>query len=157
MRGACYDRARFIEKTARYYDFKTRRIFIITRIHKSFILNIIKSGQPSHASTEILTSKGWLGVDSNNKILLLDKNNNPLIFTDLIQKLSKFNNEYFYYNEKIKKSEFLKKIKLHQNYRLDRIYNFDLIYGLYSRHGMFHFPRIPIFEINLSEFSYNFK
>lgn len=157
MRGACYDRARFIEKTARYYNLKTRRIFIIIRKQKSFILNILSSGQPSHASTEILTSKGWLGIDSNNKILLLDKNNNPFTFEELIQKLSKFNNEYIYYREKIKKSSFLRKIKLHQNYRRNSIYNFDIIYGLYSRHGMFHFPRIPIIEINLREFSYNFK
>ena len=56
--GCCFDRARFIEKASRYFKFKTRHVFLIHPYKGLSITNILPLKQPSHAVSEILTSKG---------------------------------------------------------------------------------------------------
>jgi len=60
--GCCFDRARFIGKTARFYGFQTRHLFLISPKYGS-LSNLLPLSQSSHATSEVLTSKGWMGVD----------------------------------------------------------------------------------------------
>ena len=65
-KGLCYDKSRVIEKILRYSGFKTRHISIYSTTEtQSALKSFWASGTPSHAVTEVWTSKGWLVVDSN--------------------------------------------------------------------------------------------
>ena len=91
-------------------------------------------GKDSHAATEVLTSKGWMGVDSNESFLLIDKNNLPYTFANAIS------------------------YGLINNHSKRPFYKSQMIYviGLYSRNGNFFEPYIPyIPEINIFDFFSN--
>jgi hypothetical protein len=133
--GCCYSRARFTEKTLRYYGFKTRRVAIHVDgpygVPGTLMLKTV-----SHATTEVLTSRGWMGVDSNESFILITRSGQPLTFknfkshhADLEQKPIP---ESFYQNE------------------------YTVVYGLYSRHGKFHGAFLPVPEFNYQEVFYNF-
>jgi len=97
--------------------------------------NLLIIGSDSHASTEVLTSRGWLGVDSNEPFILLDKDNFPNTYEESI------NNGVF---------------NIHTE---NPFYKQPLIYviGLYSMHGTFFEPYLPyIPEINFNDFFGNF-
>ena len=132
--GCCFDRARFIEKAARYYGFKSRHVFLIQPKLIS-LTNILPLGQTSHAASEILTSRGWMGVDSNEQFILVDEKGAPLTYSAAL-----FND----YALAIMKSKDL--------YTPD----LDIIYGLYSRHGSYHGRDIPGPEFVFSELLQNF-
>ena len=97
--------------------------------------NLLIPGSKSHAVSEVLTSKGWLGVDSNQQFILLDRDNNPNTYEKAIS--SGVINYY---------SEFY-------------LYKKPLIYviGLYSRNGTFFEPYLTFIpEINFKDFFSNF-
>lgn len=77
--GCCYDRARFTEKALKYYGFETRHVAIYD-ISKYGLLGFFIPGISSHATSEVLTTKGWMGVDSNEPFILLTKSNEVLTF-----------------------------------------------------------------------------
>jgi len=132
--GCCFDRARFIEKSARLYEFQTRHIYLIKEKF-NFLANVLPLGQLTHATTEVLTSKGWIGVDSNEPFVLTDESGNPLTYADSLVNsyaLAMMEPKEFYTS------------------------NIDLIYGLYSRHGSFHGLNIPGPEFVFSELLHNF-
>lgn len=139
--GMCSDRSRVIEKILRYSGFKTRHInFYAKKGIGSALKTLLTPGGPSHAISEVLTSEGWLVVDSNVAWLSLDKNDRPVSLKDLWFSLESskpvdWKNEppSFIYNEP-----------------------FTFVYGLYSRHGKFYPPYNFIPDIHLSEFSGNF-
>ncbi|MBO8240522.1 hypothetical protein HA152_07375 [Prochlorococcus marinus XMU1412] len=134
--GCCYDRARFIEKTLTYYGFESRRIFLLAT-DKYGIFSAIVPKQDSHAVSEAKTSKGWIGVETIEPFFVLnDEDNNPLTFRKALKE----------------KYNFPKKIYDNFYYR-----NPMSINGLYSRHGKFHNPYIPLPEINFKDFAYNFN
>ena len=138
--GICNDRSRVIEKILRYYGFKTRHIALYsTGETDSNLKSILTPGIPSHALTEVLTSKGWLVVDSNEEWVAIDKNNHPISISEIIRNknsvIGRLKNEFpfpIYVND------------------------FFAIYGLYSRHGMYYPPYNFIPDINYSEFLDNF-
>jgi len=132
--GCCFDRARFIEKAARYYNFKTRHVFII-KPKISSLLNLFPLNQSSHAASEVLTQKGWLGVDSNEPFIILDQDQNPVTYKAAL-------------NTDINHSKMFPETLFSGD--------IDIIYGLYSRHGFFHAPKIPGPEFAFSEFLHNF-
>lgn len=77
-KGLCYDRSRVIEKTLRYSGFKTRHISIFSKTKTRSAFKSLKTpGVLSPAVTEVLTKKGWLIVDSNNRWLSIDRHENP--------------------------------------------------------------------------------
>jgi len=78
-RGLCYDRSRVIEKILRYSVFDTRYISIYStqKTHSSF-KSLMTPDIPSHAVTEVLTKRGWLVADSNNRWLSIETQGNPL-------------------------------------------------------------------------------
>ena len=78
-----------------------------------------------------MTSRGWLGVDSNEVFVLLDKDNSPNTYEQAIN-----NGVIDIYSEE----PFYKK-------------PFIYIIGLYSRNGTFFEPYLPyIPEINFNDF-----
>ena len=136
--ACCFDRARITEQALQIYNFKVRHVFLTQTENRGYF-NLLAPGSPSHAVTEVLTSRGWLGVDSNEPLILLDQDNLPntyeqAIHNGLIDSLST--------------STFT-----------DYFYKKPLVYviGLYSRNGTFFEPYLPyIPEINFNDFFGNF-
>lgn len=141
--GQCSDRARSIEKGLKVIGFKTRFAAIFSR-EKTFTppaTMAIDSGYDlrSHAVIEVLTSKGWLIVDTNSRWLSLNENNEPVSLSELQDIKDKPNLKW----SKTNKGEFYWLLKG----------PFTYVYGLYSRHGLFYPPFTPyIPDINWSEF-----
>ncbi len=133
--GCCYDRARFIEKAARYYGYQTRHVFLIQRAYNTVLSHLLPLNQSTHATSEILTTDGWLGVDSNRPFILLSPNGRPKTYREAMDALDEFSfmEPYAFYDQDI-----------------------DVIYGLYSRHGRFHGKQLPGPEYVLSELLWNF-
>jgi len=132
--GCCYDRARFAEKALEYYGFETRHVFLIEQEFPLF--NLLIPGVRSHASSEVKTSKGWLGLDSNEDFILLTDNNLPLSYEQALQNTGNIKSKMrpvSFYSKKI-----------------------QVYYGLYSRHGFFHGLNLPGPEINLDQIHHNF-
>ena len=135
--GCCVEFSRFIEKTLNYYNFETRHVFLIEPYKGFSILNFLPLGQQSHAGTEVLTSKGWMSVDSKHQFILAKVINDEIYV-------------YSYLDLKNKKEA----IKIVEGIGLYKK-NLDIIYGLYSRHGYFYGLNLPGPEINLKEFIFN--
>ncbi len=133
--GCCYDKARAIEKALIYYGFSTRRVFLLQNIEENPIHNFLPLNQQSHAVSEVLTMRGWLGVDSTEPYILLDDDDLPLTYRDAIADRE--------YRERLVPVHF---------YR----HSIAVINGLYSRHGFFHGLDLPGPEVNVAEFVSNF-
>ncbi|MDR3159212.1 MAG: hypothetical protein LBU11_09450 [Zoogloeaceae bacterium] len=133
--GCCYDRARFTEKALRHYGFSTRHVAIYDAGNHG-VFSIFIPGIPSHATTEVRTQKGWLGVDSNHPFLLLTRDGKPLT----------------YRNFKAWENDIPDPVVPRSAYERELL----IIYGLYSRHGKFHGPNLPGPEFVLAELRYNF-
>ena len=133
--GCCYDRARFTEKALEHFGYQTRHVALY-RSDKFGVFSILIPRVGSHATTEVKTSQGWMGVDSNDLFILRDSNGKLYTFKEI---------ESF----KSIMPDVLKQIELF-NYPL------TVVYGLYSRHGMFHGANLPAPEINYSDFLFNF-
>lgn len=134
--GCCYDRARFIEKSARYFGFETRRVFLIKPVYGISLANLLPLGQISHGTSEIFTSKGWMGVDSVKPFILTNHIQEPVTFRSAINQIDEYNilkPDIFFTGE------------------------IDVIYGLYSRHGNFHGRNFPGPEYVFSELLMNFR
>lgn len=128
--ACCYDRSRITEQTLQIYGFKVRHVHL-NETSKRGYLNLLIPKTSSHAVSEVLTSKGWLGVDSNEPFLLLDKKNNPNNYAKAIS-----NGLINYYSE-------LSFYKKPMTYTI----------GLYSRNGTFFEPYLPyIPELNFTDF-----
>ena len=132
--GCCFDRARLIEKSARYYGFETRRVFLIVPAYGASLTNVIPLRQGSHATSEILTKKGWLGVDSNHPFILKGQFDDPYTYRAALDSIDDF------------------QMMAPMNFYVD---NIDVIYGLYSRHGNFHGKNFPGPEFVMSELLWN--
>ena len=133
--GCCFDRARFIEKAARYYGFETRHLFLVENHYWLYVANLLQLGQMSHATSEVLTSRGWLGVDANRPWLLISEENSPLSYEQALG------------------------INMSPKHVLPRSFDpekVDIIYGLYSRHGFFFSPKLPGPEFVFTELLFNF-
>jgi hypothetical protein len=138
--GLCFDRSRVIEKIFRYSGFEARHVFMLSKEHTgSWIKAVITTGVSSHAVTEVLTSKGWLIVDSNAQWVSTDSEGRPVS---------------------------IEKIRYAVEYSVpirwgaeppSTIYRkpFTFIYGLYSRHGYFYPPYNGIPDVNYGELLQN--
>ena len=128
--ACCYDRSRITEQALQIYGFKVRHVHL-NETSKWGYFNLLIPNTSSHAVSEVLTSKGWLGVDSNEAFLLLDKNNYPNTYEKAIS------------NGVI------------NSYSKSPIYEKSMTYviGLYSRNGTFFEPFLPyVPEINFNDF-----
>ena len=127
-KGCCWDRARFIEKALSYYNFKTKRISLYKpQSNDKFWL--FKKSIPSHATSEVKTINGYLGIDSLSTLLLLDQNSQPLTFRKAKEIDYKFGDDQEFF-------------ALKEEYKV--------IEGLYSRignkYGLKFIPDINVFD-----------
>ena len=132
--ACCFDRARIIEQALQIYGFKVRHVHLNETANRGYF-NLLYPGSKSHAVTEVLTSKGWLGVDSNEQFILLNKKSFPNTYEEAITS------------------------GLINNYSEFPLYKKPLTYviGLYSRNGTFFEPYLPFIpELNFKDFSSNF-
>jgi len=132
--ACCFDRSRITEQALQIYGFKVRHVHLNLTDKRGFF-NLLVSGSDSHAVTEVLTSKGWLGVDSNEPFILQDKDNFPNTYKQAIHNGV---------------------INMHTD---NHFYKKPLTYviGLYSRNGTFFQPYLPFVpEINIKDFFGNF-
>lgn len=83
--GLCFDRSRTFEKAMAYIGLKSRHVFVLYAEGKSFLSAFITRGQPSHAVSEVLTTRGWITVDSNSTWLSLDKAGRPMLLDEVWQ------------------------------------------------------------------------
>lgn len=136
----CFDISRTIEKILMFNGFNTRHISLYsTQKTKSKIKSLVTPGVNSHAFLEVLTSKGWLVVDSTANWISVNEEGIPVPLKDIqlnIIKQKKINWRYSNINE---------------------IFTlpFTFVYGLYSRHGKFYPPYNSIPDIEYNEFLYN--
>ena len=131
--ACCFDRSRFMEQAFKYYGFKTRHVFLIDSVKDGILSIFLKNS--SHAVSEVLTSKGWLGVESNYQMILLDDELNVYSFEEILSKrlLKEFTDE--------------KEILVWQKRPI------TYVIGLYSRNGTFYKPYLPYLpEINFIDF-----
>ena len=129
--ACCFDRSRITEQSLQYYGFKIRHIFLLNNL-----FNFRYSLNSSHATTEVLTTKGWLGVDSNESFILLSKNGKPITYEKAITSglIENFTDNNFYKNT---------------------MYQFI---GLYSRKGNFFSPYFLFLpELNYHDFFSNIQ
>ncbi|AMM51671.1 hypothetical protein TH61_11455 [Rufibacter sp. DG15C] len=139
--GHCYDRSRAIEKILRLSGFKTRHVSVYSLDENSALHAFLKPKTRSHALSEVLTVKGWVFVDSNDKLIGVDKFGNPIDLTQ-VKKLGFKNIVWSKYNTE----------------NFDGVYatKFMYVYGLYSRHGKFYPPYNFIPDLHWGELVYNF-
>ena len=132
--ACCFDRARITEQALQIYGFKVRHVHLNETAKRGY-LNLFIPKSKSHAVTEVLTSKGWLGVDSNEQFILLDRNNLPNTYhTAISSGLINYHSEFSFYKKPL-----------------------TYVIGLYSRNGTFFEPYLPyVPEINFKDFFSNF-
>jgi hypothetical protein len=133
--ACCYERARFIEKALRHHGFQTRHVFLIEPFQGWSIANMLPLGQASHAATEVLTRRGWMGVDSIEAFILVDGAGMPVDYRTAISSAT--------LRSRMKPQDFYER-------------RLDIIHGLYSRHGQFFGPPLPGPEFALEELRWNF-
>lgn len=141
--GLCYDVSRAIEKILTLMGYETRHAFIITRRPSERVMfPLLTPSISSHAISEVLTRKGWMGVGSVEFWIGLDSDGNVFDLGDL-QKISGQ--------------------PPHLDARLEGpipgilIDPFVYYYGLYARHGKFYPPYNAIPDVNWPDFvSYYF-
>lgn len=128
--GLCYDRSRFLDKALNYAGFETRHVYLLYRNgEKYFITSLFQRGHPSHAATEVKTSRGWLFVDSNSPWIAVSRNGIPIDADNVWKKKVEFDSA--------------------PEYLLEPSW---AIRGMYSRHGGFYPPYIPFPEFNWRDF-----
>ena len=94
----------------------------------------------SHAFTEVLTQKGWMVVDSNDRWISIDSKNNPVSIAQI--KLSAEGAADFAWSQIPPNKKYMNP--------------FIFVYGLYSRHGQFYPPYNFIPDVNYRELAQNF-
>ena len=130
--GLCFDRSRSIDKGLKYLGFETRHVFLLYKgsgWSKFFPFAIINRGSPSHAITEVRTSRGWLAVDSYTKWIALDPNGNPVESENIYSEISYLNSTPQYFKEP-----------------------YWVLKGFYTRGGRKYPPYWPIPELNWPPF-----
>lgn len=134
--GSCYDRARLIEQALRDYGFEVRRVALFRR--QSPAVGYLKPGIDSHALSEVKTARGWMAVDSVEPFIGAD--DRGLVYTvgQLRDGLEDGEIDDTTFDAEIPDDFF----------EGDFVY----VYGLYSRHGYFFEPHLPVPEINWSNF-----
>jgi len=132
--GLCFDRSRAIEKILTWIGFETRHVAIYGT--SSFFEAFLVPQIPSHAVTEALTKKGWMLIDSNARWIGLDAQRNPVSIDRIQDGLDDIGGW-----------------APENRDPMNAIFNasFIQVRGLYSRHGYFYPPFIPVPDLNLRQ------
>lgn len=141
----CGDRSRFLDKALRLLGYQTRYLsaYDTSNVsHPLFALAVKNTSATSHALLEVKTEKGWMLVDSVSRWIALTQEQKIYSAADWQKEESKEN-------------------VLWDRAQSGKIYSvlenqFSYFYGLYSRHGKFYPPYVPVPDINWQEFVLNF-
>lgn len=137
--GSCYDRAKLLEQTLRHYGFEVRRVALYQR--QSSPLGYLMPGINSHALSEVKTSRGWMALESIEPLLGIDEQGQLYTIGDIRDGLE---------DGRIDDATFGTAIP-------DDFFDggFIYVYGVYSRHGYFFEPHLPVPEIDWSQFGWS--
>ena len=161
--GCCNVKSRFIEKTLIYYNFNVRHLAIY-RVKNYLDFFTSSKNTISHSSTEVMTSKGWMYVDSVDNFVGITKSFKPITSIEYLridtEKLTdKFipsiaNGEL--YNGMVNDYDYW---NMNHNVWNNNDYKVLIVYGLHSRHGIFYDPKFKanVPDISWSDFIYNYK
>lgn len=142
----CGDRSRFLHKALRFLGFEARyaSLYDTSQISSPVLalLSTDKSKVRSHAMIEVKTSKGlmmvdsvtnWIGLGADETVYSFEEwQNHPA--KNQMQWAAQDGELYYLLND-----------------------DFTYIYGLYSRHGQFYPPYLPLPDINWAELTENFR
>lgn len=95
-KGLCFDRSRTFDKLYSYLGFESRHVFLLFKKNSSFLSAILSKHQPSHAVTEVKTSRGWLFIDSNETWIGVTRNGDPVDADDIWKRLDEFETIPYY-------------------------------------------------------------
>jgi hypothetical protein len=147
--GECYDRTVLLEKIIDVYGFDFRHVYIYyapSRGHgETKVVDFFRKSTLSHALTEVHTAHGWMAIESNTDCVGLDRSGNLLTVKD-IEKELKRTGAVDLAQPCSQGLPFWKKYP-----------NFNYIYGVYSRHGQFLRPHLPLPGYNIRMLAYNFS
>lgn len=133
--GLCFDRSRAIEMILAVYGFEVRHVSVFAKVGGDGRLGTLLKSGPSHALSEVKTTKGWLTLDSNYMWSAVTSDLKPVSIEGLQRGYGTFQwQESEVEPEKILQSDFVR------------------VYGLYSRHGRFYPPFNFIPDIAWSTF-----
>jgi hypothetical protein len=128
-KGLCYDRSRTFDKAFRYVGLESRQVYLLYKNNLPFWQALFKYGQPSHAITEVKTSKGWMFVDSNIQWVAITSQGEPVNADDVWRRFSEFENPPAYLKDP-----------------------WWAIRGMYSRKGQLYGGGIPFPELSWPDF-----
>jgi hypothetical protein len=139
--GLCFDRSWTIEKILASNGFEVRHVALY-RSHNRWLprVSLIIPGIPSHAVSEVRTAKGWLVVDSNREWISVDNSGDPVSLSNI-------------HSEGIAATIW----DTNQTNDLAPIFadRFVFVYGLYSRHGYFFPPFLPVPDVHWDDVLHN--
>lgn len=136
--GCCYDRATLIEQVLRHHGFEVRRTALYKR--QSNPLKYFQPGIPSHALSEVKTAEGWLAVESLAPFVGVDDRGEVYDMPAIREGMEAgvIDDETF-------------GVEIPSNFFEG---DFAYIYGMYSRHGFFFEPHIPVPEVEWATFGW---
>ena len=90
--GICYDRSRTTDKAIAYIGLPSRHVFLLFRQGgRGFLSSVFRYHHPSHAVTEVKTSKGWMLVDSTTEWIALTRDGQVVNADDVWKRSKEFN------------------------------------------------------------------
>jgi hypothetical protein len=125
--GLCFDRSRMLDKVYQYLGYETRHVYLLFFDNKNPLIAMLTYRQPSHAVTEVKTSRGWVMVDSLEPFVAIGKNAEPLLADRLWEQGLNGLPKYFEVR-------------------------YFAVRGMYSRKGFFYSPWLPFPEFNWGDF-----
>ena len=129
--GLCFDRSRTTDKALEYIGLTSRHIYLLYRDGgQGFLSSMFHFPQPSHAVTEVKTSKGWMFIDSNTNWIALTRDGQVVNADDVWKRAAEFDTIPSY---------------------LARPW--WAIRGMYSRKGQLYPPYILFPDLNWYDFS----
>lgn len=136
--GSCYDRAMLIEQALRHYGFEVRRVALFQSQPTPF--HYLKPGIRSHALSEVKTARGWMAVESIDPLVAVDQHHTPKSVDEIRDGLQDGTIDDHTFAEPIP----------------DNFFDGDFlyVYGLYSRHGYFFEPHLPVPEVDWAKFGF---
>lgn len=132
--GICSDVSRAAETFLIYLGFHVRHVSIYSMKHNSNPYAVAMTYRnPSHAVTEVLTSRGWMLFDPHFGRLYVDLKGNPIPVARMYEAI---------HGGDVAASDAHVIFSDH----------YTLFYGLYSRHGLFYPPFVPVPDVAWVDF-----
>ena len=89
--GLCFDRSRTTDKALKYIGLQSRHVYLLYRESgRGFWSSMLHYRHPSHAVTEVKTSKGWMLVDSNTNWIALTRDGQVVGADDVWKRSAEF-------------------------------------------------------------------